>query len=85
MLKRDITETTYEYDKEGKLIKKTVIEKHEEESNNTFNYPISDPNTINSDWWKQPFTVSNPCDTNTSTTTTITKTNNSTDNTTITG
>lgn len=33
MIKRDITETTYEYDKEGKLIKKTVIETHEEEDN----------------------------------------------------
>lgn len=33
MIKRDITETIYEYDKEGKLLKKTVIETHEEESN----------------------------------------------------
>ena len=29
MIKRDITETIYEYDKEGKLVKKTVTEKHE--------------------------------------------------------
>ena len=44
MIKRDITETVYEYDKEGKLVKKTVIEKHEEES----------PNTVlnHNDWWK---------------------------------
>lgn len=33
MIKRDIVETTYEYDKEGKLLKKTVIETHEEENN----------------------------------------------------
>lgn len=33
MIKRDIIETVYEYDKEGKLLKKTVIETHEEESN----------------------------------------------------
>lgn len=40
MIKRDITETTYEYDKEGKLIKKTVVETHEEEDNTyTTTYP----------------------------------------------
>lgn len=40
MIKRDITETTYEYDKEGKLVKKTVVETHEEENNTvTTNYP----------------------------------------------
>ena len=33
MIKRDITETVYEYDKEGKLLKKTVTETHEEEDN----------------------------------------------------
>lgn len=33
MIKRNITETVYEYDKEGKLLKKTVIETHEEEEN----------------------------------------------------
>ena len=42
MIKRDITETVYEYDNEGKLIKKTVIEKHEEEQ----------PNNSLNDWWK---------------------------------
>lgn len=31
MIKRDITETTYEYDNEGKLIRKTITETHEEE------------------------------------------------------
>lgn len=31
MIKRDITETILEYDNEGKLLKKTVIETHEEE------------------------------------------------------
>lgn len=33
MIKRNITETVYEYDKEGKLLKKTVIETNEEEEN----------------------------------------------------
>ena len=32
MIKRDITETIYEYDDEGKLLKKTVTETHEEET-----------------------------------------------------
>ena len=39
MIKRDITETVYEYDKEGKLLKKTVTETHEEEDNTITNYP----------------------------------------------
>ena len=39
MIKRDITETVYEYDKEGKLLKKTVTETHEEEDNTVTNYP----------------------------------------------
>lgn len=39
MIKRDITETVYEYDKEGKLLKKTVIETHEEEDNTISTYP----------------------------------------------
>lgn len=29
MIKRDITETIYEYDKEGNLVQKTVTETHE--------------------------------------------------------
>lgn len=39
MIKRDITETVYEYDKEGKLLKKTVTETHEEEDNTVVTYP----------------------------------------------
>lgn len=39
MIKRDITETVYEYDKEGKLLKKTVTETHEEEENTITTYP----------------------------------------------
>lgn len=39
MIKRDITETVYEYDKEGKLVKKTVTETHEEENNTITTYP----------------------------------------------
>ena len=31
MIKRDIKETICEYDNEGKLVKKTIIETHEEE------------------------------------------------------
>lgn len=45
MIKRDITETVYEYDKEGKLVKKTVIEKHEEENPNGV---LNDHNN----WWR---------------------------------
>lgn len=41
MIKRDIVETVYEYDTEGKLLKKTVIETHEEENNTV---------TINPGW-----------------------------------
>ena len=39
MIKRDITETIYEYDKEGKLVRKTVTETHEEENNTITTYP----------------------------------------------
>ena len=39
MIKRDITETVYEYDKEGKLVKKVVTETHEEENNTITSYP----------------------------------------------
>ena len=39
MIKRDIVETVYEYDQEGKLLKKTVTETHEEENNTKTNYP----------------------------------------------
>ncbi len=39
MIKRDITETVYEYDKEGKLVRKTVTETHEEENNTITTYP----------------------------------------------
>jgi hypothetical protein len=39
MIKRDIVETVYEYDKEGKLLKKTVTETHEEETNTVTTYP----------------------------------------------
>lgn len=35
MIKRDIVETVYEYDSEGKLLKKTVTETHEEEEEKT--------------------------------------------------
>lgn len=48
MIKRDITETVYEYDNEGKLVKKTVTEKHEEEHPTK---ALNDFDTHN-DWWK---------------------------------
>ena len=52
MIKRDITETIYEYDKEGKLIKKTVTETHETEEGTTLTYPYT--GTPANDWWRQP-------------------------------
>ena len=33
MIKRDIVETIYEYDEKGNLVKKTVTETHEEDTN----------------------------------------------------
>lgn len=39
MIKRDVTETIYEYDKEGKLIRKTITETHEEDNNVTTSVP----------------------------------------------
>ena len=40
MIKRTITETVYEYDKDGHLVKKTITETHEEDSNITdISYP----------------------------------------------
>lgn len=50
MIKRDITETVYEYDKEGKLVRKVVTETHEEEDNTT---------TISSPWTY--LNGANPC------------------------
>lgn len=38
MIKKDIIETIYEYDKEGKLIKKTVTETHEENNTPIYQY-----------------------------------------------
>ena len=34
MIKRTTTETTYEYDKDGNLVKKIVVETHEEQDDN---------------------------------------------------
>ena len=41
MIKRTITETICEYDKERKLVRKTVTETKEEEDNTTLTYPYS--------------------------------------------
>lgn len=43
MIKRTITETICEYDKEGKLVRKTVTETKEEEDNTTLTYPSNFP------------------------------------------
>lgn len=43
MIKRDIVETVYKYDKEGNLVSKTVTETHKEDTNITTNTPQS--------WW----------------------------------
>jgi hypothetical protein len=58
MIKRTITETICEYDKEGKLIKKTVTETNEEEDNTTLTYPSYPTltNPCNDDWHRnQPY------------------------------
>ena len=64
MIKRDITETVYEYDKEGKLVKKTVIETHEEENNTVTTYPSF-----------SYYNDTNPCHSSDSISTTIQKCN----------
>lgn len=56
MIKRDVTETVYEYDKEGKLIKKTVTETHEEDSNASISWPYTPY------WYNTPYVN---CDTET--------------------
>lgn len=86
MVKRTVTETIYEYDKQGNLVKKTVTETHEEEDNTILTYPSTPlnpcPNTTPGDWWKQPYvtwsngTTSDPSTINTTTTTTITNESN---------
>ena len=50
MIKRDITETVYEYDNEGKLIKKVVTETHEEEEEK-----------ITTSTWQTYPNLTNPC------------------------
>ena len=58
MIKRDVTETVYEYDKEGKLIKKTVTETHEEDGNTTVTWPHTTP------YWRWPEIYCNTAETN---------------------
>ena len=38
MIKRDIVETVYEYDNEGKLLRKTVTETHEDDDNTSVSW-----------------------------------------------
>lgn len=47
MIKRDIVETVYEYDTEGKLMRKTVTETHEEDTNLTRSDYITTPYSPN--------------------------------------
>ena len=92
MIKRDTIETIYEYDKEGKLIKKTVTETHETEEGTTLTYPyhtnIYPPNTSggpSDNWWRQPsITWSNTDPINTTTTLNISGVANTTTGATIT-
>lgn len=58
MIKRDITETVYEYDKEGKLVKKTVTETHEEDGTTTVTWPYTTP------YWNWPQITCNTSETN---------------------
>ena len=58
MIKRDVTETVYEYDKEGKLIKKTVTETHEEDGNTTMTWPYTTP------YWHWPQITCDTAETN---------------------
>ena len=82
MVKRTVTETIYEYDKQGILIKKTVTETKEEEDNTTLTYPSTPPYPCpcprdGAPWWKEPYvtwangTTSDATKLNTTTTTTI--------------
>lgn len=57
MVKREITETVYEYDGEGKLIKKTVTETKEEDCYG-FISTTTNPNIIQTTPSKQVFTTS---------------------------
>ena len=74
MIKRTTTETTYEYDKDGNLVKKIVVETHEEDVSftPTCPNPLTYPYT---NWWDTggygPATASTP-QSATPTTTTIT-------------
>lgn len=43
MIKRDITETVYEYDENGQLVKKTVTETHEEDDETRYPTTILNP------------------------------------------
>lgn len=70
MTKRTVTETVYEYDKNGNLIKKTVIETHEED------YPTSTPSLTTTDWWKQTYVSTSPSDSISTTTATKLNSNN---------
>lgn len=50
MIKRTTTTTTYEYGKDGQVVKKTVVEEvYEENRNNSLTYPWLDPYYTTSD------------------------------------
>ena len=62
MIKRTTTTTTYEYDGDGKIIKKTIVEEViEEQYQQLQQYPLTNPCKPNTHefWWNQPY-----CDNN---------------------
>jgi hypothetical protein len=68
MIKRDIVETIYEYDNEGKLIRKTVTETHEEEEEK-----------VTTSTWRTYPNLTIPCLDRISTTTPYCETNSTSD------
>lgn len=58
MKKREITETVYEYDGEGKLIRKTVTQTKEEEDESRYNL-ITSPNIISATPYKVTLDTNN--------------------------
>ena len=60
MTKRTTTTTTYEYDSDGKMIKKTIVEEIVEEQ--LQQYPLTNPckqHGVHEFWWDQPYCGNN--------------------------
>lgn len=62
MIKREIVETVYEYDTEGKLVKKTVTETHEEEDNTITTCPSWSYLNGTNPCWNEIFTTTTTSD-----------------------